>query len=43
MRKYEAYLESVRDQNPDEYSELSDILARYETLIDSNNALKTYQ
>ena len=29
MRKYEKYLENVRDSNNDEYSELQDILARY--------------
>jgi len=36
MKKYETYLESVRDRNPDEYQELSDILSRYQTLKRSN-------
>lgn len=39
MRKYEAYLESVRDRNPDEYQELNDILSRYQTLKRSNTNL----
>lgn len=39
MKKYEAYLESVRDKNPDEYQELQDILSRYWTLKKSNNKL----
>ena len=39
MKKYEAYLESVRDRNPDEYQELNDILSRYWTLKNSNNKL----
>ena len=39
MKKYEAYLESVRDRNPDEYQELQDILSRYWTLKKSNNKL----
>ena len=39
MKKYEAYLESVRDRNTDEYSELNDILARYATLKKSNMKL----
>ncbi len=39
MKKYEAYLESVRDRNPDEYQELQDILSRYETLKRSNTSL----
>ena len=39
MKKYEAYLESVRDRNPDEYQDLSDILSRYWTLKNSNTKL----
>lgn len=39
MRKYEIYLESVRDRNQDEYQELSDILSRYHTLKRSNTNL----
>ena len=41
MRKYEAYLESVKDYNPDEYQELSDILSRYWTLKNSNIKLNS--
>ena len=36
MRKYESYLDKVKDENPDEYQELADILARYKTLQTSN-------
>jgi hypothetical protein len=39
MKKYEAYLESVKECNPDEYQELSDILSRYWTLKNSNTKL----
>lgn len=39
MKKYEEYLESVKERNSDEYSELQDILARYKTLKDSNEKL----
>lgn len=39
MRKYESYLDSVKEYNPDEYQELSDILARYWTLKNSNTKL----
>jgi chromosome segregation ATPase len=40
MRKYENYLENVKDLHQDEYQELSDILSRYETLQRSNIKLK---
>ena len=36
MKKYEEYLDSVRERNPDEYQELSDILSRHQTLKNSN-------
>lgn len=36
MKKYEMYLENVRDSHPDEYQELQDILSRYKTLKSSN-------
>jgi hypothetical protein len=39
MKKYELYLESVKDQNADEYQELGDILARYWTLKNANTSL----
>jgi hypothetical protein len=29
MKKYEKFLEIVKEQNPDEFSELGDILSRY--------------
>ena len=41
MKQYESYLESVKDNNPDEYQELSDILSRYWTLKDSNVKLNS--
>ncbi len=41
MKKYETYLEEVRECNPDEYQELQDILARYKTLKSSNTKLST--
>ena len=41
MKKYEAYLDNVRDCNPDEYQELQDILSRYKTLKSSNIKLST--
>mmetsp|Transcript_39787 Transcript_39787/g.38345 ORF Transcript_39787/g.38345 Transcript_39787/m.38345 type:complete len:98 (-) Transcript_39787:382-675(-) len=39
MKKYEKYLENVRDQNNDEYTDLSEILARYWTLKNANTNL----
>ena len=39
MKTYELYLEQVKDENPDEYQELSDILKRYITLKTSNEKL----
>lgn len=41
MKKYELYLENVRDFNLDEYQELQDILSRYKTLKSSNIKLST--
>lgn len=40
MRKYEQYLENVRDFNPDQYQDLHDILSRYKTLKSSNVKLQ---
>lgn len=40
MKKYELYLENVKELHQDEYQELSDILSRYETLHRSNIKLK---
>lgn len=41
MKKYEQYLDNVRDCNPDEYQELQDILSRYKTLKSSNVKLSS--
>ncbi len=40
MQKFEAFLEKVKEQHPDEFQELNDILARYKTLSDSNIKLQ---
>ena len=39
MSKYEQYLLSVKEHNPDEYQEIPDILSRYYTLKISNDKL----
>lgn len=39
MKKYEDFLERVREKNSDEFSDISDILARYETLKKSHSSL----
>lgn len=42
MRKFEQFLERVKEQNQDEFQELNDILSRYYTLKGSNdNLVKT--
>lgn len=41
MKKYEQYLDNVRDSHPDEYQELQDILSRYKTLKSSNVKLSS--
>ena len=43
MRKFEVFLEKVKEQNPDEFGELHDILSRYKTLKESNEKLQTNQ
>lgn len=43
MRKFEQYLERVKEKNPDEYSDLAEILARHRTLEMSNNTLNDLQ
>ena len=43
MRKYEEFLEKVRNSYPDEFPELADILTRYKTLSSSNSKLKKEQ
>jgi hypothetical protein len=40
---YQDYLQKVRNDNPDEYGELKDILSRYRVLIKSSGELKTRQ
>jgi predicted nucleic acid-binding Zn-ribbon protein len=40
VEQYQIYLEKVREKNSDEYSEISDILARYTTLTDAHFKLK---
>ena len=39
IRKYEDYLELVRDRNPDDFQDISEILNRYNTLKDANTDL----
>ena len=40
MQKFEAFLDKVKEQHPDEFQELNDILASYKTLSESNLKLK---
>lgn len=40
MKKFEKFLEKVKDANPDEFSELIDILSRYKQLVAKNDELK---
>jgi chromosome segregation ATPase len=39
MRKYEDFLERVKERNPDDFPDISDILGRYTTLKDSSEKL----
>mmetsp|Transcript_15782 Transcript_15782/g.24296 ORF Transcript_15782/g.24296 Transcript_15782/m.24296 type:complete len:126 (+) Transcript_15782:253-630(+) len=43
MKKFEKFLEKVKDANPDEFSELIDILSRYKQLVAKNEELKFKQ
>lgn len=43
MKKFEKFLEKVKDANPDEFSELIDILSRYKQLVAKNDELKMKQ
>lgn len=43
MKKFEMFLERVKEQNQDEFGELHDILSRYQTLKDSNQRLQENQ
>lgn len=40
---YQDYLQKVKNENPDEYTELKDILSRYKVLIKSQSELKAKQ
>ena len=39
MKKFETFLERVKERNQDEFTELTDILSRYQTLKTSNEKL----
>ena len=43
MKKFEMFLERVKENNPDEFQELHDILSRYQTLKASNERLQENQ
>jgi len=43
MKKFELFLERVKENNPDEFQELHDILSRYQTLKASNERLQENQ
>ncbi len=43
MKKYERFLEIVKEQNPDEFSELGDILSRYRQLDAKQSELHNKQ
>ena len=43
IKKFEKFLERVKDANPDEFSELIDILSRYKQLVAKNDELKLKQ
>ena len=39
IKRYEKYLEKVKNANTDEFAEIPDILMRYRTLIKENESL----
>lgn len=43
MKRYESFLEKVKEANPDEFEDLISILSRYKTLLSRNNDLKNMQ
>lgn len=43
MRRYEQFLEKVKEANPDEFEDLISILSRYKTLLSRNKDLKNMQ
>ena len=43
MKEYETYLMKVIEEHKDEYTDINDIVSRYDTLKESNWTLKEYQ
>ena len=43
MKKFEKFLEKVKDANPDEFTDLVDIVSRYDQLVTNNVKLKEKQ
>ena len=43
MKKFEAFLERVKDLNTDEFGELNEILGRHKQLSDKNKELRDTQ
>ena len=43
MKKYELFLEKVKEANPDEFEDLISILSRYKSLVSRNAELKEKQ
>jgi hypothetical protein len=43
MKQYEEFLERVKELNSDDFSELKEILLRYNTLKESHETLKKTQ
>ena len=40
MKKFEKFLEKVKEANQDEFTDLADIVSRYESLVTNNVKLK---
>jgi hypothetical protein len=40
MKKYEEFLEKVKEKNPDEFNDLGDIILRYSLLVKKQTELK---
>ena len=43
MKKYDEYLEMVKERNPGQFLDINNILNRYETLKEANNDLTRKQ
>ena len=43
MKKFELFLEGVKDANSDEFAELQEILSRHKTMVSKNEELKLKQ